>query len=176
MITVVAVDDRRNTVVGADLEELGLELLVLADVDRVRGVGQAHLFQHDGSLAAVGRRPGVEVDHGTSILWCGLFDYSAATGTASSLVLARALPMNSRLASKMSATSTSTKSARPMSMRKPNGTGVSACPSGSPALTKPNTLPICPGGAASLTIRSRGVRLAPTSTPPAHSTTKVSAW
>src|SRR5690242_5191257 len=36
-----------------------------------------------------------------------------------------------------------------------------APPSDIPELTKPNTLPIWPGGAASLTITSRGVRLAP---------------
>src|SRR3984893_6765794 len=40
-----------------------------------------------------------------------------------------------------------------------------APPSDMPELTKPNTLPICPGGAASLTITSRGVRLAPVSSP-----------
>src|ERR1043166_976013 len=136
MIAVVLVDDGRDAVVGADLEKVGLELLVLADVDRMRGIRQAHLFQHDGSLAAVRRRPGVEIDHGTNILWYGLFDrYSAATGIGSGRELARAPPMNSKLARKMSATSTSTRSGRPMSMRKPNGTGVSACPSGSPALT-----------------------------------------
>src|SRR5436309_1889624 len=35
-----------------------------------------------------------------------------------------------------------------------------APPSDMPELTKPNTLPICPAAAASLTITSRGVRLA----------------
>jgi hypothetical protein len=60
---VVAIDDRRDAVVRADLEELGLELLVLADVDRMRLVGDADLLQHDGSLAAVGGRPGIKIDH-----------------------------------------------------------------------------------------------------------------
>ncbi len=60
---VVAVDDGGDAVVGADLEEIGLELLVLGDVDRVRGVIQAALLQHDGDLAAVGRRPRVKIDH-----------------------------------------------------------------------------------------------------------------
>ena len=60
----VAVDDGRDAVVGADLEEFRLELLVLADVDRVHGVGQAEFFKGDGNLAAVGGSPGVEIDHG----------------------------------------------------------------------------------------------------------------
>ena len=51
-----------------------------------------------------------------------------------------------------------------------------APPSDMPALTKPNTLPICPGGAASLTITSRGVRLAPIKRPPANSTRIVRSW
>jgi hypothetical protein len=37
--TVFAVDDRRNAIVGADLQEFRLELLVLTDVDRMHGVG-----------------------------------------------------------------------------------------------------------------------------------------
>ena len=32
----------------------------------MHGVGQAHLFQRDGNLAAVRRGPGVEVDHGVA--------------------------------------------------------------------------------------------------------------
>src|SRR6516165_9743324 len=45
-----------------------------------------------------------------------------------------------------------------------------APPSDMPELTKPNTLPICPGGAASLTITSRGVFLAPVIRPPTNNT------
>src|SRR5262249_30614 len=44
---------------------LRLELLVLGNVDGMRLVGQAELFEHDRSLAAVGGRPGVEIDHGS---------------------------------------------------------------------------------------------------------------
>ena len=62
-LSVVAVDDRGDAVVGADLQEFRLELVALADVDGVRGVLQAALLQHDGDLAAVGRRPRVEIDH-----------------------------------------------------------------------------------------------------------------
>ena len=44
---------------------LGRELLaVRADVDLVHVVGQAALLEHDGDLAAVGRAPGIEFDHG----------------------------------------------------------------------------------------------------------------
>src|SRR5262249_7730300 len=63
---VVAIDDRRDAVVGTDLEELRLELLVLADVDRVHRVGQPELLERDGGLAPIGRGPGVEIDHGSN--------------------------------------------------------------------------------------------------------------
>ncbi len=59
----VRIDDRRNAVVGGDLQELRLELLALGDVDLVHAVGQPALFQHDGNLAAVGRAPRVKFDH-----------------------------------------------------------------------------------------------------------------
>src|SRR5215472_9969112 len=48
-----------------------------------------------------------------------------------------------------------------------------AAPSDMPELTKPNTLPICPGAAASLTITSRGVFLAPVIRPQTKSTTII---
>ena len=48
-----------------------------------------------------------------------------------------------------------------------------APPNDMPELTKPNTLPICPGGAASLTITSRGVRLAPVMSPATKRTAMV---
>ena len=71
--------------------------------------------------------------------------YSAATAGAVRRVLDRAVPTHSRLASSSTAINTRISSGWPRSMRKPNGTGVNAVPSGSPALTKPNTLPIWPG-------------------------------
>src|SRR5262245_21378170 len=64
--TGVAIDDRRDAVVGTDLKELWLELFVLADVDRVRRVREPELLKRDGGLAAVGRGPGVEIDHGSN--------------------------------------------------------------------------------------------------------------
>ena len=50
---VVAVDDRRNAVVRADLQEMRLELLVLIDVDGMHRIFQPAFLQHDGHLAAV---------------------------------------------------------------------------------------------------------------------------
>src|SRR3546814_6458757 len=55
-------DDGRHPVVRADLQEFGLELVAGADVDRVDLVRQPHLFQHDGDLKAIRRRPHVEID------------------------------------------------------------------------------------------------------------------
>src|SRR5579885_2423020 len=105
----------------------------------------------------------------------GRLTQSAAAGSGSDRVPARALPMNNRLASHSAATSGSTRSARPASISMPYGTGMIAPPSASPALTKPNSLPIWPGGAASLTITSRGVRLAPISRPVANSSATAAA-
>src|SRR5262249_10592615 len=82
----------------------------------------------------------------------------------------RAPPAHSKLNSNNAATTTSTRSGLPASMIIPKGTGIIAPPSDMPELTKPNTLPIWPGGAASLTITSRGVRLAPVMTPARNST------
>ena len=60
---IVVIDDGRDLVVGADLQEIGGELLVIADIDRMRRVGQSELFQQNRDLAAIGGRPRVEVDH-----------------------------------------------------------------------------------------------------------------
>jgi hypothetical protein len=52
--------------VRADLQELRVELLALADVHRMDVVGQAHLLERHADLAAVRRVPGVEFDgHGS---------------------------------------------------------------------------------------------------------------
>src|SRR5713101_5140976 len=58
----VAVDDRRDPVVGADLEEIGLELLALADIHRLYRIGQPHFLERDADLAAVRRVPGPQFD------------------------------------------------------------------------------------------------------------------
>src|SRR4029077_5588860 len=62
----VAVDDRRDTVVWCDLEKVRCELFVFGNIDRMNGVGQTEFLEGDGSLAAVGGRPSIEINHG----WC----------------------------------------------------------------------------------------------------------
>ena len=65
------IDDRRDAVVRADLQEFGLELLALRDVDRFHRVGQAHLFERDADLASVRRVPGPQFDRHLRGLPCG---------------------------------------------------------------------------------------------------------
>ena len=60
---VLAVDDRRDSIVWRDLQKVGCELLVFRDVDGVHRIGQTEFFQCDGDLAAIRRRPSVEIDH-----------------------------------------------------------------------------------------------------------------
>ena len=64
----VAVDDRGHLVVGADLQELGLELVALADVDGMDVPLQPALLEHDMNLVPVGRGPRIAIDH-RWILW-----------------------------------------------------------------------------------------------------------
>ena len=59
----VVVRQRRDLVVRADREELGVELLSFFQVHPVLVVGKPGLFQHDVDLLAVGRCRGVEIDH-----------------------------------------------------------------------------------------------------------------
>src|SRR5215472_4986333 len=56
------IDDRRDLAVRADFHKGGGELLALADVYRLDGVGQSHLFQRDADLAAIRGVPGVQFD------------------------------------------------------------------------------------------------------------------
>jgi hypothetical protein len=57
------IDDRGHPVVRADLQERGVELVALADIDRNDAVREPGLLQHDMDLVAVRRRPGVKLDH-----------------------------------------------------------------------------------------------------------------
>jgi hypothetical protein len=66
MESAVAIDDGGDAVVRADLQKVRLELLALGNIDRVRGIGQPEFLEQNGNLAAVGRRPGVKIDHGQS--------------------------------------------------------------------------------------------------------------
>ena len=64
----VGIDQRRNLAVGTDGDELGCELVVLADIDRVGTIRQPGFFEHDGNLAPVGRGPGIKIEHGRPLV------------------------------------------------------------------------------------------------------------
>jgi len=57
------VDDRRDPVIGRDPQELGLELIAPADVDRQDAVREAGLFEEDGDLVPIRGGPVIEIDH-----------------------------------------------------------------------------------------------------------------
>jgi hypothetical protein len=57
------IDDRGNAVVGRDGEELGPELLALADVDGNDLVREPGLLKKDRDLVAVRRGPVVKIHH-----------------------------------------------------------------------------------------------------------------
>ena len=59
----IAIDNRGNLAVGIYRHKLGLELIALGNVDFVNMIGEAGLLEHDRDLAAIGRAPGVEIDH-----------------------------------------------------------------------------------------------------------------
>ncbi len=59
----VRIEQGGNAVVGADRQEVRIELIAGPDVDGVHRVGQAALLQHDVDLVTVRCRPGVELDH-----------------------------------------------------------------------------------------------------------------
>src|SRR5579862_6515266 len=63
-ISRLRIDDRRHAIVGRDLEEIGLELLALLNIDGVDLVRDAGFFAKNGDLVAVRRRPIIEIDHG----------------------------------------------------------------------------------------------------------------
>jgi hypothetical protein len=50
----LGVDDRRDLVVRAELQEGRVELLAPGDVDDLHAVGQAHLLERQADLAAIG--------------------------------------------------------------------------------------------------------------------------
>jgi hypothetical protein len=59
----IVIDDRGNLVVRAHAQELSAELLVRIDVDCDHAIRQPDFLEHDRDLAAVRRRPRVEIDH-----------------------------------------------------------------------------------------------------------------
>ena len=60
----VMVHDGRHPVVGADPQEIRLELAAAPDIHRHDAVVQSHLLKRDGNLPAVRGRPVIGVDHG----------------------------------------------------------------------------------------------------------------
>ncbi|MNR16710.1 hypothetical protein D3C85_1333290 [compost metagenome] len=59
----LVVDNGGDAIVRRDLQEVRLELFVLADIDRVDAIGQSGLLEEQADLVAVGRGPVVQVDH-----------------------------------------------------------------------------------------------------------------
>jgi hypothetical protein len=55
----VVVDDGRNLVVGADLKELGRELVAPAQVHPDHLIGQPGLLEHEVDFLAIGRGRGI---------------------------------------------------------------------------------------------------------------------
>src|SRR5262249_52677902 len=66
----LVVDQRRNAVVGRDRQELRLELLALADVDRNDLVLESGLLEEHRDLVAFRRGPIVQLDHGQGSSYC----------------------------------------------------------------------------------------------------------
>src|SRR5205814_3563412 len=57
------IDDRRDPVIGRDLEEFGLELIALADVHWMDRVRHPRFLEEHRHLVPVGGGPVVEIDH-----------------------------------------------------------------------------------------------------------------
>ena len=60
----LVIHHRRDSVVRRDRQELRLELIALADIDRENLVFQPGLFEKHRDLVAVRRGPVMQVDHG----------------------------------------------------------------------------------------------------------------
>src|SRR5467141_2121531 len=70
------VDHRRDLVIGRDGEEFRLELVTRSDIDGMNFIFKTSFLQHDVDLVSIGRRPGIEVDHGLPLFIVGN-DYGA---------------------------------------------------------------------------------------------------
>jgi hypothetical protein len=78
----LGVDNRRHAVVRGDVEELGLELIAGADVDRMDRVVESHLFEEHCDFMAFGVGSS-RLDHCERLLFlCTLF--ASPLGVASS--------------------------------------------------------------------------------------------
>src|SRR5260370_21857774 len=71
-------DDRRDAVIGLDLEELRLELVAGADIDRDHLVGNAECLERDMHLVPIGGRPSPYFDHRRSLPLDALFRHPGA--------------------------------------------------------------------------------------------------
>src|ERR1700686_825656 len=69
-----AINNGRNSIVGAYLEEVRVELFGLRDVYRVHRVLETHLFQCNGDLSAIRSRPGIKIYHFAAPCQPGLFN------------------------------------------------------------------------------------------------------
>src|SRR5207302_5387084 len=59
----VGIDQRRDPVIGGDLQKFRLELVTGADVDRDHLVFETELFECYVHLVAIGGRPGPDFEH-----------------------------------------------------------------------------------------------------------------
>jgi len=64
------VNECRNPVVRTDGEKLGFKLITAADMHRVHLVIKAALFEHDGYLPSIRRRPVVKINHASPPFTC----------------------------------------------------------------------------------------------------------
>ena len=79
------IDHRGNPVVRRDRQELRLELIALADVDREDLVFQPGLFEKHRDLVAVRRGPVIKVDHGAFLSCCGAYPCDCMNFTATGM-------------------------------------------------------------------------------------------
>ena len=64
----LAIDNRRNAIVGRDRKELWFELIAFTDVHRNDRVRKAGLFEKNRDLVAIGRGPVIQIDHWSRFL------------------------------------------------------------------------------------------------------------
>ena len=82
----IMVDDGGHPVIRADLQKIRLELVALADIHRMRGVGDAQFLEQDRDLPAVRRGPKIEIEHYAYSAAC-LFVPPPITPSAASLAM-----------------------------------------------------------------------------------------
>jgi hypothetical protein len=63
MVDGAVVDNGGHAIIRRERQELGIELIASADVDRLDRVIDTRLLEKESDLVAVRRRPVIEVDH-----------------------------------------------------------------------------------------------------------------